>query len=220
MKNLIEWTRPVVFAVLLCGSVAEATAQVSPSTTRRLPAELRHLEDCHLLDGATLDVLRHGYVVVHRDKIIAEEREGREALSFLLGALSGADMLDPLAGNLIDGATSFQWAGALSEYVASRESQREALRKDFRTAVRAGLRQRCTVFGSDRAWSYAPSYGSECAGLTNEPVDRLRHSGEFFGLDRWKVRISILDRYRLEGRPGTCQEFAEDMASRAWILDP
>jgi len=82
---------------------------------RRLPAELRHLEDCHLLDGATLDVLRHGYVVVHRDKIIAEEREGREALSFLLGALSGADVLDPLAGNLIDGATSFQWAGALSE---------------------------------------------------------------------------------------------------------
>lgn len=152
---MIGWTRPVVFAALLCGSVAEATARVSPSTTRRLPAELRHLEDCHLLDGATLDVLRHGYVVVNRDKIIAEEREGREALSFLLGALSGADMLDPLAGNLIDGATSFQWAGALGEYVASRESQREALRKDIRTAVRAGLRQRCTVFGSDRAWSYA-----------------------------------------------------------------
>jgi len=134
----LGWTGLALFVVLL-GGVAEATAQVSPSTSRRLPAELRHLEDCHLLDGATLDVLRHGYVVVHRDKIIAEERESREAMSFLLGALSRADMIDPWQANLIDGATGFQWAGALSDYVASRESQREALRKDFRTAVRAGF---------------------------------------------------------------------------------
>ncbi|MCY3931066.1 MAG: hypothetical protein OXH70_05070, partial [Acidobacteria bacterium] len=61
--------------------------------------------------------------------------------------------------------------------------------------------------------------------LINSPIHNfrqylLRHSGKFFGLDRWKVRISILDRFRREGRPGTCQEFAEDMASRAWILDP
>lgn len=229
----LGWTGLAALVVLLCVAVAEARAQTGATvirdrmdrqrdvTSRKLPTELRHLDDCDLLNDATLDVLRHGYVVVHRDKIIAEAREGREAANFLLGALSGADLLDPGQASLIHGATSFQWAnGELSEYVADREGQRNALQKDFRNAVRAGLRQRCTVFGSDRAWSYAPSYGSECAGLTNEPVDRLRHSGEFFGLGRWQVRIAILDRYRLEGRPGTCQEFAEDLASAAWILDP
>jgi len=119
-------------------------------TSRKLPAELRHLDDCDLLNDATLDVLRHGYVVVHREKIIAEARQGRETANFLLGALGGADILDPWQANLIHGATSFQWAsGELSEYVADREGQRKALQRDFRKAVRAGLRQRCTVLGSD-----------------------------------------------------------------------
>ena len=218
MKKLdgshLSWTGSVVFVVLLGAAVTEATAQTSAAvipdrmdrsrevTSRKLPAELRHLDDCDLLNDATLDVLRHGYVVVHREKIIAEARQGRETANFLLGALGGGDILDPWQANLIHGATSFQWAsGELSEYVADREGQRKALQRDFRKAVRAGLRQRCTVFGSDRAWSYAPSYGSECAGLTNEPVDTLRHSGEFFGLGRELLPEVVDPSYRRRSVP-------------------
>lgn len=62
--------------------------------------------------------------------------------------------------------------------------------------------------------------GNECAGLDNGGVDTLRRSGEFFHQDRWEVRMAILQRYRGDGAPGTCQEYADRMATEARILDP
>ena len=86
--------------------------------------------------------------------------------------------------------------------------------------VRRGLRQTCSAWAEDLAWSYAPGAGNECAGLDNKAVDTLRRSGEFFHQDRWEIRMVILQRYREDGAAATCQEYADGMALEARVLDP
>lgn len=206
--------------------VIEANAQTAASIARerakqrqrlqerRLPAELRHFDDCQDVPGDTLDVLRHGALIAHGDDIALARARSQAWTSGVLGVLTNAGAVDYSTV-----AAAQRIAATQPDRVATREQYQKSMTNRFRSLVRDGLRAQCTTWAEDVAWSYAPSFGTECAGLTNEPVDALRRSGEFFGQDRWEVRQEVLRRFR-DASTGTCQDYADQMAAAARILDP
>ncbi len=207
------------FALVFFWSVS-AVAQGSPTKA------LQALDNCAEITGETVDVLRHGYAIAHRDEILAKKAQNRASLqaltSGLVGVLGDAGVLDDRFLRLGTRGGVGYWDADLSP---GREEYRKKLRETFRNEVKGGLRSlKCTEWAEDQAWAYAPAWGNECAGLPNEPVDTLRNSAEYFGRDRWNVRQQILRRYRNAVRfrdwTGTCIEYAQEMASRARVLDP
>lgn len=217
-----------VFCLPLCSAI-EADAQTAASIARerakqrqrlqerRLPAELRHLDNCQDVPGDTLDVLRHGALIAYGDEITLAQARSQAWLSSVLGVLTNAGVVDCETSSAV--AAAQRIAAMRPDMVATKEQYERSMTTRFRGLVRDGLRTQCAAWAEDVAWSYAPAFGTECAGLTNEPVDALRRSGEFFGQDRWEVRQEVLRRFR-NASNGSCQDYADQMAATARILDP
>ena len=182
---------------------------------RQLGPTLRALDDCAQVPDETVDVLRHGYTIVNRSALMAEQTNSRMLLSSLLSGLASQVTAEldlpfhlPVARGYTQGVRP-----------PSREDYREQFQGEFRDWVRHGGRVPCTVRAEDVAWSYAPATGSECAGLPNDLVDQLRGSSLFFGQDRWEVRQQVLEGFR-ESTATDCVEFASELVAAARMLDP
>ncbi len=174
------------------------------------------LNDCAVVPAATLDILRHGDSIINHEERVYDAIVSRSLLGTASGVATGALGLPFNPASVAAGGYRNVPLEPLS-----RKELRAKLPDDFRTeVVRRGLRQPCSAWAEDLAWSYAPSAGNECGGLDNQAVDTLRSSAEFFHKDRWEIRIAILQRYREDGAPGTCQEYADGMAAEARVLDP
>lgn len=212
----------VTTTILVCATSAAAQARAGLERAQenaKREAAIRiakDLDDCAAVPTATVDILRHGESIINYEAREIDANVNRSLLGTASGVFTGALGLPFNPASVTAGGYRNVPLQSLS-----REELRTKLQDDFvAEVVRRGLRQPCSAWAEDLAWSYAPGGGNECAGLDNEAVDTLRRSGEFFHQDRWEVRMAILQRYREDGASCTCQEYADRMATEARILDP
>ena len=216
-RRLIERTAVTVVVAVVLGATP-ASAQGTDDTALRIQDGKR--DNCEAVPTATLDILRHGWALVNADEIRARKTQNqdsaRQLAGLLLGGLSASGALEDVFVPVTGGRLRFPEV----ESPSRREYLRE-MRKQYREGNGG---KTCIQWAEEMAWSYAPGQGTECAGLPNEPVDVLRQSGQFFGEDRWIVRLRILQEYRFTVSRGKteagCIEFAETWAASAWLLDP
>lgn len=182
---------------------------------RELGPTLRALDDCDNVSDETIDVLRHGYTIVNRSALFAEQANNRVLLSSLLSGLASQVTAELDMPPHLPNARGYTRGVKPPE----RDEYREQFQGEFRMWVRDGGRLPCTVRAEDVAWSYAPATGSECAGLSNDLVDALRRSSTFYGQDRWEVRQAVLEAFRASTETD-CGEFTSELVAAARMLDP